>query len=88
VTIRMRKTIEDLTPREMDVLRLMAQGLGNRDIAERLDVNERTIKSHVSTILSKFGVTNIANMTWDGIPLQSAHTFRAPAEIYLPLIRK
>jgi DNA-binding NarL/FixJ family response regulator len=58
VTIRMRKTIEDLTPREMDVLRLMAQGLGNRDIAERLDVNERTIKSHVSTILSKFGVTN------------------------------
>jgi len=34
------------------------------------------------------GVTNVANMTWDGIPLQSAHTFRAPAEIYLPLIRK
>jgi DNA-binding NarL/FixJ family response regulator len=58
VTVRLPKTIDTLTPREMEVLRLMAQGLGNRDIAAQLHVNERTIKYHVSAILSKFGVSN------------------------------
>jgi DNA-binding CsgD family transcriptional regulator len=42
-----------LTPREMDVLRLLAQGFTNKKIAERLAVNERTIKYHVSSILAK-----------------------------------
>ncbi len=58
MTIRLPKMIDTLTPREMEVLQLLAQGLGNREIAERLHVNERTIKYHVSAILSKFGVTN------------------------------
>ena len=49
---------EALTPREMDVLRLLAEGLPNRKIADQLDVNERTIKFHVSAILAKLEVNN------------------------------
>jgi two-component system, NarL family, nitrate/nitrite response regulator NarL len=45
--------VETLTPREHDVLRLMAQGLGNKQIAERLGITEHTAKFHVHTILGK-----------------------------------
>ncbi len=58
MAINLNRPIEELTPRELEVLRLMAQGLPNRKIAEHLEVNERTIKHHVSEILSKLGVAN------------------------------
>jgi DNA-binding NarL/FixJ family response regulator len=58
VAINLNRPIEELTPRELEVLRLMAQGLPNRKIAEHLEVNERTVKHHVSEILSKLGVAN------------------------------
>jgi len=45
--------VEDLTPRELDVLQLLAEGLSNKEIAERLGITDHTVKFHVNTILSK-----------------------------------
>ncbi len=45
--------VEDLTPRELEVLQLLAEGLPNRAIAERLHVSEHTAKFHVNAILGK-----------------------------------
>jgi DNA-binding NarL/FixJ family response regulator len=47
-----------LTPREMEVLRLLAQGLDNAAIAEQLVVTKRTVQNHVSNIYGKLGVTS------------------------------
>lgn len=54
--IREPVNIEKLTEREMDVLRLLAQGKANKEIAFSLNVGETTVKSHVSNILMKFNV--------------------------------
>ncbi len=47
---------EELTEREMEILRLMATGFSNKEIANSLHVAEGTVKNHVSNILSKMGV--------------------------------
>jgi DNA-binding CsgD family transcriptional regulator len=46
---------EALTPRELDVLQLLSQGLANKLIARRLGISEHTVKFHVNAILGKLG---------------------------------
>ncbi|HSR86883.1 MAG TPA: response regulator transcription factor [Streptosporangiaceae bacterium] len=51
-----RPALATLTPRETEVLRLVAEGLSNQQIADRLVVTEETIKTHVSRVLHKLGL--------------------------------
>jgi NarL family two-component system response regulator LiaR len=44
---------DDLTPRELEVLRLIGQGMNNREISQTLTISEKTVKTHVSNILGK-----------------------------------
>lgn len=46
---------ESLTPRELEVLQLLAEGLANKAIAQRLAISEHTVKFHVNAIMSKLG---------------------------------
>ncbi|OMG34191.1 response regulator [Actinomyces naeslundii] len=48
--------ISHLSPREVEVLKLMAEALPNKQIARRLNVSEATVKTHVSTLIAKLGV--------------------------------
>jgi len=49
---------DELTTREIEVLRMMAEGLGNKQIASRLGISDHTIKFHISSILDKLGASS------------------------------
>ncbi|MBD2728138.1 response regulator transcription factor [Nostoc sp. FACHB-892] len=53
-----RMSNPELSERELDVLRLMAQGMSNLEISTTLSISESTVKSHVNRILSKLGVND------------------------------
>jgi DNA-binding NarL/FixJ family response regulator len=50
--------LEALTPRELDVLKAMSEGLSNAEIGQRLYLAETTVKTHVARVLAKLGVRN------------------------------
>ncbi|MGD1702548.1 response regulator transcription factor [Dapis sp. BLCC M229] len=56
-TIKVRRNVE-LTPTELKVVQLVAKGMANRDIAQIMEVSQRTIESHVSNMLGKTGLHN------------------------------
>jgi DNA-binding NarL/FixJ family response regulator len=56
--LEVRKTQPSLTPREVDVVRLIAQGMRNKEIAVALGISEETAKVHVKNILAKLNVND------------------------------
>jgi NarL family two-component system response regulator LiaR len=56
--VQLPSSPEKLTDRETEVLRLLAQGKANKEIGTELFIGERTVKTHVSSILSKLGVSS------------------------------
>jgi DNA-binding NarL/FixJ family response regulator len=53
---RGRRPFEELTARELDVLKLVARGLSNKQIAWRLAISEKTVKAHMTSIFGRIGV--------------------------------
>jgi DNA-binding NarL/FixJ family response regulator len=58
---------EQLTAREQEVLRLLSDGLGNKEIAARLAISEHTAKFHISSILGKLGAATRTEAVTQGI---------------------
>jgi NarL family two-component system response regulator LiaR len=54
----LKPTVDPLTEREVEILKLVAQGLPNQEIAEQLVISERTVRTHVTNILSKLHLAN------------------------------
>jgi DNA-binding CsgD family transcriptional regulator len=65
----LEQPVEGLTPREHEVLTLVADGLHNREIAERLGVSEHTVKFHLGTIFGKLGATTRTEAVQRGLRL-------------------
>ena len=61
--------VEDLTPRELQVLRDVAQGWANKEIAERLHISEHTVKFHVASLLGKLQAGSRTEAVTQGIRL-------------------
>src|SRR5882672_11114282 len=59
---RDRKTTKELTERENEILELVAQGIGNKEIAERLFISVRTVEAHKTHILDKLGLKNTSEL--------------------------
>jgi two-component system, NarL family, response regulator YdfI len=59
--------LDDLTPREIEVLRMLGEGLGNREMASRLGISDHTVKFHISSILDKLGAATRTEAVTMGI---------------------
>lgn len=65
--------IEQLTPRELEVLGLVADGLRNREVAERLGITEHTVKFHLAAIFGKLGASSRVEAVRRGLQLGLIH---------------
>lgn len=61
--------VETLTPRERDVLELVADGLGNREVAQALAISEHTVKFHLASIFGKLGASSRTEAVQRGLRL-------------------
>ena len=61
--------VEELTEREIEILRKLAEGLGNKQIASSLAISEHTVKFHISSILDKLGASSRTEAVTIGIRL-------------------
>jgi DNA-binding NarL/FixJ family response regulator len=71
---RRHSPAEELTPREEEVLRLVGQGLANKQIARRLGIGERTVKAHLTNVFQRLGVSDrVQAALWarEHLPAQS-----------------
>lgn len=59
--------LEELTSREVEVLKLMAEGFGNKEIGSRLGITDHTVKFHISSILAKLGASSRTEAVTQGI---------------------
>jgi len=55
--------VEELTPRKAEIIRLVAMGLGNKEIGRRLSISERTVEAHLEQVRNRFGFHNRAQIT-------------------------
>jgi DNA-binding NarL/FixJ family response regulator len=63
------RLVEQLTPRELAVLALVADGLGNREIGRELDISEHTVKFHLASIFGKLGAASRTEAVRRGLRL-------------------
>lgn len=66
---------QELTPRELDILRLLATGANNREIAQSLYIAEKTVKNHITSILSRLGLRDRTQAA-----LLASRAFSEPAD--------
>jgi two-component system, NarL family, response regulator YdfI len=66
-TIELEPGEEELTPRETEVLRMMTEGLSNREIASTLGISEHTVKFHITSIFGKLGTSSRTEAVTEGI---------------------
>ncbi|GAC1622134.1 MAG: response regulator transcription factor [Ktedonobacteraceae bacterium] len=84
--VQLPKRPEALTERETDVLQLLAQGASNKEIARDLSLGEKTVKTHISSILSKLGVQSRTQAALLAVRLElvSPQAFRSRELIAYP----
>ena len=66
-TARYQQGVDELTPREIEVLRMLAEGLSNHELASTLGVSDHTVKFHISSILDKLGASTRTEAVTMGI---------------------